>query len=73
MTAARTTRQVLAAIGCPHLTLHNGKGYWYFCYDDVAANKYETNSIYEMYLSHMSLEQWVEEGRDLVAKMEQAA
>lgn len=69
-TFPRTARDVTKAIGCPHLQLHKGDGYWYFTYDD--GESYETRSVMTMYLSHMALDLWVEEGRDLVKQMEGA-
>lgn len=61
-----TRKQVLKQIDCPKLELVKGDGYWYFVYDDVANNVYETRSVYTMYLNDMTLVQWVEEGSGLV-------
>lgn len=63
-----TSKQILTAIGCPHLTLIRvvGKGYWYFQYDD--GKKYDTQSVYVPRLNMMSLERWVEDGKELVEK-----
>lgn len=64
--------QVLAEIGNEHLTLVNGKGYWYFIYDDEAKGLYDTKSVYTMRLSDLSVNDWAADGRELVAKMEQS-
>jgi hypothetical protein len=49
------------------LALYKGTGYWYFVYDDLDANSiYENQIVYVKYLSNMSVEQWVEEGKCLV-------
>jgi hypothetical protein len=64
--------KILKRIGCPHLRLYRGEGYWYFIYD--APGRYDSHSVYEMHLGgpeHMDF--WVAEGRELVTKMEQAA
>lgn len=62
------TRQILKKINCPYLELVKGDGYWYFVYDEPAREVYETRSVYTMYLNDMTLEQWVEEGKALVAE-----
>ena len=72
MTAARTVAQVEKAIGHPHVTLHREDGYLYFVYDDVATDRFDTRSVMVCYLKHLPLERWVEEARELIAKMEQA-
>lgn len=61
-----TTRQILKAIGCPILNLYQGKGYWYFVYDDLDANVFETHSVYAVRLNQLPLETWVQEGQDFV-------
>lgn len=73
-----TKQQIIKEIGCPHLTLwkNAGDGYHYFMYDTFHKKgtgfdgRYNTYSIYVMYLKDMSLEQWVKEGKDFVAQME---
>lgn len=67
-----TTKQIIKKIGSDklELTKNAGDGYWYFIYDNKAAGKFDTLSIYVMYLNDMSIERWVEEGKDFVAKME---
>jgi hypothetical protein len=66
-----STKQVIKAIGNEHLSLYRGNGYWYFIYDDIkATGRYDSLSVLTMRLGDLSLERWVEEGRELVAKME---
>jgi hypothetical protein len=71
MSNATSTKQVIKAIGSDKLELVAGKGYWYFIYDDTKAGRYDTRSVYVMRLGHLSVEEWVKEGREFVAKMEQ--
>jgi hypothetical protein len=62
-----STSVILKKIGNPNLALYKGTGYWYFVYDDLDANSiYENQIVYVKYLSNMSVEQWVEEGKCLV-------
>jgi outer membrane protein assembly factor BamE (lipoprotein component of BamABCDE complex) len=65
MANAINSPKILKKIGCPMLDLVNGKGYWYFVYDDVENNIWETESVYTMYLNSLSVEQWVNIGKDL--------
>lgn len=72
---AKSAAQIIKAIGNPNLRLFRGEGYWYFEYEVMDKSGefvaiYETKSVYCMYLNSMTLEQWVEYGRDFVAKME---
>jgi len=62
-------KQVTNLIGCEHLELVRGEGYWYFIYDDQRG-KYETQSVSVMRLNHLSLVEWVKEGKQLVTQME---
>lgn len=66
-----SVKQILKLIDCPLLNLHKGNGYWYFEYDDCAANNvFETESIdATMRLSDLSLGLWVQTGRDFVARV----
>lgn len=61
-----TTRKILKAIGCPILNLYKGEGYWYFVYDDLDRNVFETQSVYTVRLSNLPLEEWVREGKEFV-------
>lgn len=61
-----TTRKILKEIGCPILNLYRGEGYWYFVYDDLDRNMFETQSVYTVRLSDLPLEIWVREGREFV-------
>jgi hypothetical protein len=65
-----TRRQILTAIGCEHLTLHQGPGYWYFTYDDQATNRFDTRSVYTMRLHDLTLAEWIAEGRALVDQVQ---
>lgn len=62
-------KQVTTLIGCPHLELVQGEGYWYFIYDDQRG-KYETRSVQVLRLSHLTMVEWIAEGKDFVATME---
>jgi len=64
-----TVKAILREIGCPHLDLVQGKGYWYFVYDDKAKH-FHTYSIATMRLSAMTLDEWVKEGREWVQILE---
>ncbi len=72
MKYAKSAKQILKAINCPHLDLTRGPdgGYWYFTYDDLLTGEYETKSIYCCYLNQMTVDQWVEDGKDFVAEMQ---
>lgn len=65
-----TTAAIMKAIGCDHLNLHKGEGYYYFSYDNQPKGLYETHSVVVCALNHLGFDQWVAEGRELVAKME---
>lgn len=62
-----TTSQILKQIGCKHLKLVNGKGYWYFIFDNNVA--YETHSVYTMRLNDLKIEEWIGEGKEFVDAM----
>ena len=67
---ASSTKQVLYAVGNEHLELVRGNGYWYFIYDDAAKGRFNTTSIYTMYLRDFTVNAWADMGREFVAKME---
>ncbi|MNC71035.1 hypothetical protein D3C75_1219090 [compost metagenome] len=67
---AKSAAQVLNKIKCQYLSLCKGDGYWYFVYDDVERNIFETESVYTMYLSSLDVEDWVSIGQDFVKKVE---
>jgi hypothetical protein len=72
MASKLSTAKILRKIGCPHLRLYRGEGYWYFVYD--APGQYESHSVCEMYLGGPEhLDFWVAEGRELVDKVERVA
>lgn len=59
MTAARSTKQVTAAIRKAGYAVdcHKGNGYVYFVADDISV---EIDSVYVCYLKEMSVERYVE-------------
>ena len=62
--------QIIKKIGCDKLALYKGVGYWYFVYDDLDANGvYEDESVHCVKLNQMSLELWVEAGKDFVNRV----
>lgn len=58
----RTAKDILDAVGEPHLDLQRGQGYWYFVYDD-GAETFETHSVFTPRLSDGSLDMWIREAR----------
>jgi hypothetical protein len=50
-----TTKQVLQAIGEPHLQLIDAGGHWCFVYNDKAAGVFDTYSIYTLRLNDFPL------------------
>jgi hypothetical protein len=62
-TVARINR-ALAKEGLTNIEFVRGEGYCYFTYDDKARNIYECQSVYVPYVNSMSLDRWVEIGRD---------
>lgn len=73
MARSITSASVLSKIGCEHLALYKGDGYWYFVYSDEAANIYESESVYTMFLNSMNIDRWVNLGSALVALAEAKA
>lgn len=67
-----SVRKIIKEIGNPYINLYKDVGYWYFVYDDPANNLFETRSIMTPYLKNMSVEKWVEIGKDFVYEMENA-
>lgn len=71
MTQRITRKEILKAIGSDKLKLWNTNHYWWFEFDDYKATKrYDTHSVYVMRLSQLSLREWVNEGKILLAQME---
>jgi hypothetical protein len=64
-----TTKQVLKAIGEPHLQLIDDGGCWCFIYDDKTTGVFDTYRIYTMRLTDFPLCDWVGEGRGFVANV----
>ena len=60
-----TRNQIIKKIGNPHLSLHAGKGYFYFVYDK-SDREFDERSVYTMRLNDLSLDRWVEEGKELL-------
>lgn len=67
---AKSAKQVLAKIKNSKLEFARGEGYWYFIYDDVPANFYETLTIPVCYLNQYPLDRWVEDGLAFIAECE---
>lgn len=72
MKYAKSSKEILKIIGCDNLSLVycTGEAYWYFVYDDIKNNKFETESVYTPRLKDMTVEQWVAVGKDFVNKIE---
>lgn len=64
-----TTKRILKAIGCPHLDLARGDGYYFWRYN-FNEEWSETQNVYSYALSHTSFETWVKEGKDFADSME---
>ena len=62
-------RTILKQIGEPNLALYDAPGYFYFVYDDDTI--YETRSVMVDRLSHLFLDQWVDEGKQFVKDMQE--
>jgi len=60
-----TRKQIIKKIGNPHLSLHAGKGYFYFVFDK-SDREFDERSVYTMRLNDLSLDRWVEEGKELL-------
>lgn len=69
---ARSAAQVLAKINHPNLKLFRGAGYWYFVYDDEVKNIFDELVVHVMYLNSMDLDQWVSDGKFLIARVEKS-
>jgi len=62
---------VTNVIGCDKLELVKGDGYWYFVYDDIKNNIYQTCSVMVHRLNHMPLYMWVQIGMTFVKTMKE--
>lgn len=70
-TPTTNKRQIIKLIGSDKLELVKGDGYWYFVYDDFQAKGlYETSNVNVFLLNHLSVEYWVQLGKDFVKEME---
>lgn len=65
-----TVKQILSKLASKRLNLHRGNGYQYFVYDDPAHNIYKERTINVNRLNDLSLDQWVQEGRDFLDHVE---
>ena len=59
-----TRNQIIKKIGNPNLNLYAGKGYFYFVYDK--GDVFDDRSVYTIRLNDLSLDRWVEEGKELL-------
>ena len=55
-----TVNAALRKRGAQKVTLHRGKGYFYFVHDDGVY--FDTHSVYVYRLNTESLESWIDEG-----------
>lgn len=53
----KTAQRAIDKAGIP-LEIVRGEGYHYFVYDQIAANRFDTISVYIPYTSHQTPEQW---------------
>lgn len=69
-----TTAQIIKMIGCDKLELCKGDGYWYFIYDDLLeTGLYGDKAIPVNNLNHMSIDQWVAEGQELIDEIKNSS
>jgi len=69
-----TIKKIIKEIGNPYLSLYRGKGYHYFVYDngkDGDEMVFLDYSVYVYRINHLSLEQWVAEGKDCIKQIEE--
>ena len=64
-----TRKQIIKKIGSPHLSLYSGEGYFYFVYDNGNPHAWGDHSVYVYRLHDMSLEQWIEEGKNFLQEV----
>lgn len=69
MFKAKTVVKNISIPSTATLELVKGEGYWYFVYDDVINNKYDTHSEYVFYLNSLDLDNWVDIGTKFVERM----
>jgi len=70
MTKINSTKHIIQLIDSDKLKLVNGVGYWYFIYDDVKNNIFETSIVQTMCLKDMTIDQWVKLGKEFVSHVE---
>jgi hypothetical protein len=59
-----SVNKIIKKIGCQYLSLVKGDLYWYFIFDDGV--RYETHSVYCMFLNQLPLDQWIDEGKEFI-------
>mgnify|MGYP004343029855 CR=1 FL=1 len=60
---------ILKAIGENHLTLHQCPGYFVWTYDN--GKMFEQTSTYVDKLSHLTIDQWIEDGKEFMEYVKQ--
>ena len=67
-----TSKQIIKLIGSDHLELHRaiGYSYWYFRYDHKERDLFVIESVYTSRLKDMTIDQWVQLGKDFISRME---
>ena len=72
VTAKNIAKQLKAETG-RSLELVKGEGYWYFTYEECdgegKCTRFDTHSVYTMYLGSLSFDQWMDEGRAFVSHL----
>lgn len=68
---ASNTAQIIKLIGCDKLSLRKADGYLYFCYDDPAANVFETESISTTHLKNQTIAAWVADGQAFLKRVQE--
>jgi len=66
-----TTRAaILKALNDDRISLEVGEDYFYFLYSEAGNDYYMDRCVYVSRLKHLSLEQWVEEGKAFIASID---
>ena len=66
-----TTRAaILKALGDDRVSFEVGDDYFYFLYSESGNDYYMDRCVYVSRLNHLSLEQWVEEGKAFIASID---
>ena len=64
----RSVNKTFREDGIP-VELVKGEGYFYFIFDRIDANVFETKSEYTMYLMDLTFDSWVDLGRTFAIEM----